>query len=170
MQLNYAMLHLFLFLANIKISWHFLSVPTLQWHRPLKFTLVVDKDLFILYDPNNTCWWLGNAKNYHINSYGIGLVSTMMLSASAGALQALKQVSFQDDWLNPGDIQGNGLHSQIPECTCSISHNALFRTCSEWSIVGYGTGAFWDLWNWSIVWTTFPSKWCFILYSTGTIS
>ena len=22
--------------------------------------------------------------------------------------------------------------------------------CSEWSIVGYGTGAFWDLWNWSI--------------------
>ena len=22
---------------------------------------------------------------------------------------------------------------------------------SEWSIVGYGTGAFWDLWNWSIL-------------------
>ena len=22
--------------------------------------------------------------------------------------------------------------------------------CSEWSIMGYGTGAFWDLWNWSI--------------------
>ena len=38
--------------------------------------------------------------------------------------------------------------SQIPKCTCSISHNALFRTemfCYEWNIVGYGTGAFWDL-------------------------
>ena len=23
--------------------------------------------------------------------------------------------------------------------------------CSEWSIVGYWTGAFWDFWNWSIV-------------------
>ena len=22
--------------------------------------------------------------------------------------------------------------------------------CSKWSIVGYGRGAFWDLWNWSI--------------------
>ena len=22
--------------------------------------------------------------------------------------------------------------------------------CSDWSIVGYETGAFWDLWNWSI--------------------
>ena len=27
--------------------------------------------------------------------------------------------------------------------------------CSEWSIVGYGTGAFWDLWNWSIVHISF---------------
>ena len=63
--------------------------------------------------------------------------------------------------------------SQIPECTCSISHNAPFRTeictflfwvehCGIWNrcivgfvnahfrselrIVGYGTGALWDLW------------------------
>ena len=36
-------------------------------------------------------------------------------------------------------------NSQIPECTCPISHNAPFRTeiyiyvyfCSEWSIMGY---------------------------------
>ena len=64
----------------------------------------------------------------------------------------------------------------IPVCTCSIWYNAPFGTemcprnasvpyptmlhskqkcahfCSEWSIVGYGTGAFWDLWNWSIGW------------------
>ena len=53
----------------------------------------------------------------------------------------------------PMCIHKNWLDSQIPERTCSISHNAPFRTemctflCSEWSIVGYGTGAFWDLWN-----------------------
>ena len=40
--------------------------------------------------------------------------------------------------------------SQIPECTCSISHNPhseqkCVHFCSEWSIVGYGPGAFWDL-------------------------
>ena len=52
----------------------------------------------------------------------------------------------------------NWPNSQIPEFTCSISHNAPFRTemwihlCSEWSMVGYGTGALWDLWNWSILW------------------
>ena len=42
--------------------------------------------------------------------------------------------------------------SQIPQCICSISHNTPFRTemcahfCSESGIVGYGTGALWDLW------------------------
>ena len=40
--------------------------------------------------------------------------------------------------------------SQIPECPCSLSHSAQFRTewdtfCSEWGIVGYGTGVFCDL-------------------------
>ena len=62
----------------------------------------------------------------------------------------------------------NWQNSQIPECTCSISHNAAFRTkiqtyptmfhseqksdhfSSEWSIMGYGTDAFLGLWNWSV--------------------
>ena len=35
-------------------------------------------------------------------------------------------------------------NSQIPECICA-------HFCSEWSIVGYETGASWDLWNWSIL-------------------
>ena len=52
-------------------------------------------------------------------------------------------------------LRYNWPNLHIPECTCSISHNAPFRTemcafCSEWSIVGYGAGAFWDLWDWSI--------------------
>ena len=49
---------------------------------------------------------------------------------------------------------------QIPQCTCSISNNAQFRTemythfCSEWYIVGYGAGVLWDLSQWSmaVVW------------------
>ena len=36
----------------------------------------------------------------------------------------------------------NWTYSQIPPCTCSISHNAPFSAhfCSEQCIVGYGTG------------------------------
>ena len=50
---------------------------------------------------------------------------------------------------------GNGPISLIPECICSIFHNAIFRTkcapfCSEWSLVGHVTGAFGDLWIRSI--------------------
>ena len=44
--------------------------------------------------------------------------------------------------------------SRIPQYTCSTSHYAPFRTemstflfSSEWCIVGYGTGALWDLWD-----------------------
>ena len=70
-------------------------------------------------------------------------------------------------WQSDGQ-EWNLPNSQIPECTCAISHNAPFRTemctflfwmehcgiwnscilgvCSEWSIVWYDRGAFWDLW------------------------
>ena len=46
-------------------------------------------------------------------------------------------------------------NSPIPQRTCSISHNATFRTemCTLlfWMmLVGYGRGALWDLLNWSI--------------------
>ena len=48
------------------------------------------------------------------------------------------------DW----DMTSNSPNSQIPECTCSISHNALFRT--EMS-----TFLFWmeysGMWNWCIL-------------------
>ena len=52
---------------------------------------------------------------------------------------------------------GNWPCLQIPECIYFISHDAPFRAecahlCSEWSIVGYRTGAFWDLLNWFIAW------------------
>ena len=46
--------------------------------------------------------------------------------------------------------------SQIPQCIRQVSHNAPFITemctcvhisVTKWCIVGYGTGALWDLWN-----------------------
>ena len=46
------------------------------------------------------------------------------------------------------------LISQIPQCTCLISHNAPHWNRNEhisvpmWCIVGYGTGALWDLGHW----------------------
>ena len=68
----------------------------------------------------------------------------------------------------PRDDSDNRPISQIPECTCSISYNAQFRTeicthfCSEWRIMGYVTGAFLDLWIrsiwWNCVWNINPSN------------
>ena len=63
-----------------------------------------------------------------------------MPKAWAGAL------TFGESWLNNGPI------SQIPECNCSKSQMLYSEQnrehfCYEWSIVGFGTGAFWDLWN-----------------------
>ena len=42
-------------------------------------------------------------------------------------------------------------NSQIIKCTCSISHNAPFNWIEH---RGYGAGAFWDWWNWSILLVT----------------
>ena len=54
---------------------------------------------------------------------------------------------FHEFWFQDGfrrvTFHCNGTISQIPQCTCPISHN------SEWCIVGCWTGAFWDLWDWS---------------------
>ena len=40
--------------------------------------------------------------------------------------------------------------SQIPQCIKQISHNVPFFlhiSVTKWDIVGYGTGAMWDLWD-----------------------
>ena len=60
-----------------------------------------------------------------------------------------------DNWTTKNS---NWPNSQIPQSTCTISHNAPFGTetahlCSVWCIVGYGTGDLWDLWdgsNWRL--------------------
>ena len=44
------------------------------------------------------------------------------------------------------DLIHKSQNAPVPYLT--MLHSEHF--CSEWSIVGYGTGAFWDLWNWSI--------------------
>ena len=49
--------------------------------------------------------------------------------------------------------QQNWPISQIPQCTCPTSHNAplwnrnVHISVPKWCIVGYGTGALWDLWD-----------------------
>ena len=41
-------------------------------------------------------------------------------------------------------------NAPVPYPTILHSEQKCAHFCSEWSIVGYGTGAFWDLWIWSI--------------------
>ena len=40
-------------------------------------------------------------------------------------------------------------NARVPYPTMFHSEQQCTHFCSEWSIMGYGTGAFWDLWNWS---------------------
>ena len=42
-------------------------------------------------------------------------------------------------------------NTPVPYPTMLHSEQKCAHFCSEWSIVGYETGAFWDLWNWPIV-------------------
>ena len=51
-----------------------------------------------------------------------------------------------DKWPNIHRSQ----NAPVPYPTMLHPEQKCAHFCSEWSIVGYGTGAFWDLWNWSI--------------------
>ena len=48
------------------------------------------------------------------------------------------------------DLIHKSQNASVPYPTMLHSEQKCAHFCSEWSIVGYGTGAFWNLWNWSI--------------------
>ena len=48
------------------------------------------------------------------------------------------------------DLIHKSQNALVPYPTMIHSEQKCALFCSDWSIVGYGTGAFWDLWNWSI--------------------
>ena len=48
------------------------------------------------------------------------------------------------------DIIHKSQNAPVPYPTMLHSEQKCAHFCSEWSIVGYVTGALWDLWNWSI--------------------
>ena len=51
-------------------------------------------------------------------------------------------------------IQNRNVHAPVPYPRMLHSEQKCAHFCSEWRILGYGTGAFWDLWNWFIIWVT----------------
>ena len=52
---------------------------------------------------------------------------------------------------HPIDLIHKSQNAHVPYPTMLHSEQKCAHFCSEWGIVGYGTSAFWDLWNWSIV-------------------
>ena len=50
----------------------------------------------------------------------------------------------------PIDLIHKSQNAPVPYPTMLYSEQKCAHFCSEWSIVGYGIGAFWDLWKWSI--------------------
>ena len=73
-------------------------------------------------------------------------------------------VTEEDDVTIRIDLIHKSQNAPVPYTTMLHSEQKCAHFCSEWSIVGYGTGAFWDLWNWSILvtatvlWDRAPSK------------
>ena len=51
----------------------------------------------------------------------------------------------------PIDLIHKSQNAPVPYPTMQHPEQKCAHFCSECCIVGYGTGAFWDLWNWSIV-------------------
>ena len=49
------------------------------------------------------------------------------------------------------DLNNKFHYEPVPYPTMLHSEQKCAHFCSEWSIVVYGIGAFWDLWNWPIV-------------------
>ena len=48
------------------------------------------------------------------------------------------------------DLIQKSQNAPVPYPRMLHSEQKCAHFCSEWSILGYGTGTFWDLWNWSI--------------------
>ena len=48
------------------------------------------------------------------------------------------------------DLVHKSQNAPVPYPATLHSEQKCVHFCSEWSIVGYATGAFWDLWNWSV--------------------
>ena len=49
-------------------------------------------------------------------------------------------------------------NAPVPYPTMLHSEQKCAHFCSQWNLVGYGTGVFWDLWNWSIKMALAPFK------------
>ena len=49
-------------------------------------------------------------------------------------------------------------NAPVPYPTMQHSEQKCAHFCSEWCIVGYGTGALWHLWDWSIMVTSHDCK------------
>ena len=57
--------------------------------------------------------------------------------------------TFLSNWYSI-DLIHKSQNSPVPYTRMLHSEQSCAHFCSEWSILGYETGAFWDLWNWSI--------------------
>ena len=53
-------------------------------------------------------------------------------------------------WFVSIDVTHKSPNAPVPYRTMLHPEQKYVHYSSEWSIVGYGTGAFWDLWNWFI--------------------
>ena len=48
------------------------------------------------------------------------------------------------------DLNHESQKAPVPYPTVFHSEQKCAHFCAEWNLVGYKTGSFWDLWNWSI--------------------
>ena len=76
----------------------------------------------------------------------------MYRSATATEWPALPKPACRGELLSPEliDLIHKFENAPVPYPTMLLSEQKCAHFCSEWSIMGYGTGALWNLWQWSI--------------------
>ena len=87
--------------------------------------------------------------HYHIYIY----IYTYIIEIQSTPQSLMKYVDKRGPsrlWWNPTNPTMHTSH--IPQCTIENKKYAHF--CPEWCIVGYGTGALWDLFIWFITFTS----------------
>ena len=78
------------------------------------------------------------------------MTSSWICAIKMWELGLVESGSLTDIGRPPIDLIHKSQNAPVPYATTLHSKQRCAHFCSEWSIVGYGTGAFWDLWNWFI--------------------
>ena len=78
-----------------------------------------------------------------VQDYGMSIVNALEVPVLNKAISIIAANGQAIDLIHKSH------NAPVPYPTLHHSEQKCTHFCSEWCIVGYGTSAFWDLWDWS---------------------